>query len=122
MREAVLRSNQTDEYYTDERCFVLETSNTPDDSEVSIARARVVPGESTKWHRLAGTTERYYVLSRHGRVEVGDLPPQEVLPGDTVIIPPHVRQRIANTGRDDLIFLCICSPRFLPEVYKDLEG
>ena len=55
-----------------------------------------------------------------GRVEIGDLSPEDVVPGDAVIIPPLVRQRISNTGTDELVFLCVCSPRFLPEAYEDL--
>jgi mannose-6-phosphate isomerase-like protein (cupin superfamily) len=55
-------------------------------------------------------------------VEVGDLPPQEVGPGDVVIIPPDDRQRIANIGKSDLIFLCFCTPRFVPDAYEDLPG
>ena len=121
MLETVLRPSPADEYYTDERCFVLEASNIPEDPEVSIARARVEPGVVTRWHRLAGVTERYYILSGRGRAEIGNLPPRDVVPGDVLLIPPLVRQRIANTGTDDLVFLCVCSPRFLPEAYEDIE-
>ena len=46
-------------------------------------------------------------------------PPQEVQAGDVVLIPPSVRQRIANTGAGDLVFLAICTPRFRPENYED---
>jgi mannose-6-phosphate isomerase-like protein (cupin superfamily) len=37
-----------------------------------------------------------------------------------VIIPPHCWQRITNNGAEDLIFLAICSPRFLPENYQPI--
>ena len=105
----------------EEGCFVLELSNAPDDPQVSIARARVAPGATTRWHRLAGTMERYVVLEGRGRVQVGDAPPREVAPGDVVLIPPLVRQRIANLGEGDLVFLAICTPRFTPECYEDAE-
>jgi hypothetical protein len=29
------------------------------------------------------------------------------------------RQRIHNPGPDDLVFLVICTPRFLPENYEE---
>ncbi|MBN2704403.1 MAG: cupin domain-containing protein [Pontiellaceae bacterium] len=109
------------EVYTDEQCHILECSNLPDDPEVSIARARVEPDVTTRWHRLKDTSERYYILSGRGRVEVGDLAPQEVSAGDVVLIPPNCRQRISNLGSDDLLFLAICSPRFVPEAYEDIE-
>jgi mannose-6-phosphate isomerase-like protein (cupin superfamily) len=96
-------------------------SNTPDDPDVSIVRARVEPGVTTRWHRLKGTYERYFIISGMGLVEVGKQPPQEVTAGDIVLIPPMCRQRITNIGKDDLIFLAICSPRFLRDVYEDLD-
>jgi len=55
-------------------------------------------------------------------VEVGEQPPQEVTVGGVVLIPPMYRQRITNIGPDDLIFLAICTPRFLQDVYEDIEA
>ena len=31
------------------------------------------------------------------------------------------RQRIANTGDEDLIFLALCTPRFRENAYEDIE-
>ncbi|HEV3008467.1 MAG TPA: cupin domain-containing protein [Burkholderiales bacterium] len=107
------------EFRIPEGCFINELSNTPDDAAVSIARARVPRGVTTRWHRVKGTAERYVILEGRGRVEVGDLPAQEVGPGDFVLIPPSCRQRIANIGDGDLIFLAICTPRFVQEAYQD---
>jgi mannose-6-phosphate isomerase-like protein (cupin superfamily) len=121
VNEAVERIDPAAERYTPERCYILELSNTPDDPDVSIARARVEPGVTTRWHRLAGTIERYVVISGRGRVEVGDLAPQEVSAGDVVLIPAACRQRIASIGRDDLVFLAICTPRFRPDAYEDID-
>lgn len=113
--------NPSAEFHTDEGCYIIELSNTPEDPEASIARARVAPGVTTRWHRVVGTTERYVILEGNGRVEVGALPPQDVNAGDVVLIPPSCRQRIANVGSGDLIFLAICTPRFRAEVYEDVE-
>ncbi len=104
-----------------EGCFITELSNSADDPAVSIARARVEPGVTTRRHRLQGITERYFIISGKGRVEIGDLPPQEVNSGDVVLIPPMCPQRIANIGKEDLIFLAICSPRYTQDVYEDVE-
>jgi mannose-6-phosphate isomerase-like protein (cupin superfamily) len=109
------------EFYTPEKCHIVELSNTPEDPELSIARARVEPGVTTEWHRVTHTTERYVILEGKGCVEVDSLSPQEVGPGDVVLIPPSCRQRISNIGRADLIFLAICSPRFRPEAYEQLQ-
>jgi mannose-6-phosphate isomerase-like protein (cupin superfamily) len=104
-----------------ERCYIVETWRSSDD-RMTIARARVEPGVTTAWHALEGVTERYIIASGAGRMEVGDLPPTDVSPGDTVFIPAGVRQRITNTGAADLIFYCVCTPPFTPACYRDLES
>jgi mannose-6-phosphate isomerase-like protein (cupin superfamily) len=121
MKEEMRRMIPSAEFYIDEGCFINELSNSDTDPEVSIARARVLPGATTRWHRLAGTAERYVLLSGTGRVEIGRLPAQDVGPGDVVLIPPGSRQRITNLGREDLVFLAICTPRFRPEAYEDID-
>ncbi|QVL49970.1 MAG: cupin domain-containing protein [Thiocapsa sp.] len=112
---------EADEFFTDEGCYILETWNRTDDPAVSVARAKVEPGVTTRRHRLAGIAERYLILSGAGRVEVEGIPPQSVGPGDLVYIPADRSQRIANTGEGDLVFLAICTPRFVPEAYLDIE-
>lgn len=99
---------------------MIEISNSPDDPDVSIARVRVEPGVTTRWHRLLGTTERYIILEGNGLMELGDLPPEEVVAGDVVLIPSRYRQRISNIGSEDLIFLAICNPRFSSDVYEEI--
>ena len=109
------------EYFTDELCHINELSNSSADEALSIALARVAPGVTTRWHRLSGITERYVIEQGTGLVEVGDLAPQTVGPHDVVFIPPDCRQRIRNTGSEDLIFLALCTPRFVLEAYQDLN-
>ena len=121
MKATVRRQDLEQEYFTEERCFITELSNIDDDPGLSIARARVEPGVTTRWHRLADTSERYVILNGQGIVEVGELAPQAVGPGDVVLIPPLCRQRIANIGEDDLIFLALCTPRFRQPAYEDIE-
>lgn len=120
MDARILRGSERSERATSERCFILELSNSAGDSNVSIARARVEPGVATELHRLRDTAERYVVLQGQGTVEVGDLR-SDVAAGDVVLIPPNVGQRIENTGDGDLVFLCVCTPRFTPECYESLE-
>ena len=108
------------EYWFDEGCFILELSNSPEDPELSIARARVLPGMTTRWHRLSGITERYVILKGEGSVEVGAGEPMTVHPGDVVLIPPMCPQRITNTGIRDLEFLALCTPRFVRAAYEEI--
>ncbi|MFN0020261.1 MAG: cupin domain-containing protein [Pirellulaceae bacterium] len=107
------------EFYTSEGCYITEFCNSPLDNEASIARARVEPGVSTRWHRLTGISERYVILEGRGLMEVGDLPPTEVGPGDVILIPPLCRQRIKNIGESDLVFLCVCIPGFRSDAYEE---
>jgi mannose-6-phosphate isomerase-like protein (cupin superfamily) len=106
---------------TEERCHIVEISNSPDDPEVSIVRGRVAPGVTTRLHRLKGTAERYCILSGMGRMETGGIAPVDVFPGDIVLIPPMCSQRITNTGKDDLVFLAVCTPPFRLENYQDVD-
>jgi hypothetical protein len=39
---------------------------------------------------------------------------------DVVAIPAGKLQRITNAGTTDMIFLCVCTPRFQAEFYVDL--
>lgn len=121
MQAEIKKASQAKEYFTDERCFITEIANDPDDHSVSIAKARVHPEVTTAWHRLEGVAERYLIISGTGVAEVGDLEPEAVTSGDVIKIPAGVRQRITNTGADDLIFYAVCTPRFIPECYIALE-
>jgi len=121
MKTCIKGSDESQEYFFAEGCFIKELSNSADDPDMSIARARLEPGKATRWHCLRGTSERYVVVQGEGRVEIGDLPAYRVDAGAVVLIPPGVRQRIRNTGTDDLVFLAICSPRFTESVYVDIE-
>jgi len=121
MSEKIYRSKLQDEYWFQEGCHILEVANHPDDRQVSIVRARVEPGVTTQWHCLHETSERYLIIAGEGIAEIGDLTPAQVSAGDVVFIPPDTRQRIRNTGNQDLIFYAICSPRFTPGCYRSLE-
>ena len=121
MHEGIQHPDEDREYYFAEGCHILESWNDPRDTEASIARARVSPGRTTRWHALTGVTERYLIISGEGLAEVGERTGDRVTAGDVVIIPPGIRQRIRNTGEQVLVFYAICTPRFTPECYRDLE-
>ena len=120
-RGEVHTPRETDEFHTAEGCFILETWNRETDPAVSIARARVAPQVTTRLHRLAGIVERYLILSGEGLVEVEGMESKRVRTGDLVHIPAGLGQRIGNRGDTDLIFLAICTPRFTPRAYQDID-
>ena len=108
------------EVWTRERCFITELQNDAALPDVSVARARVEPGVTTERHALS-VLEWYVIESGQGRLYVGDRPPLAVGPGDAVEIPAGCEQRITNTGDTDLLFLCVCVPRFEPASYQSRE-
>lgn len=121
LKGTIRKADTGAEYQSDERCYITELSNVPEEADLSIAQARVLPGITTAWHYLDGITERYVITSGTAEVEVGDEPPTGVSVGDVVTIPSGVRQRITNLSDQDLTFLCICTPRFEWRYYHRLE-
>lgn len=121
MEPAVHRFSDAEEVYLAEGRYIRELANTSNDPNVSIARARVEPGITTRWHSLSGVTERYLILAGEGTVEVGSLAATPVTAGDTVVIPPGWPQRFHNTDERDLLFLVICSPRCDLDARTDTE-
>ncbi|MBR7783823.1 cupin domain-containing protein [Undibacterium luofuense] len=122
MKPAFLPYQPDTEFFTGELCYITELSNSAADEAMSVALARVAPGVTTRWHSLRETAERYLILSGQGVAEIGDQAPRTVGPQDVILIPAGCRQRIRNTGSDDLVFYAICTPRFLAENYQDLEN
>jgi mannose-6-phosphate isomerase-like protein (cupin superfamily) len=117
MNAKIHRADPSREFLTHENCFILEMANDAGDPNVSIARARVLPGVTTEWHHVKDIAERYVIVSGKGKVELGDLPPTLVSEGDVVRIPASMPQRITNVGDVDLVFLCVCTPRFVESAY-----
>lgn len=79
----------------------------------SLAHAIVKPGKITNLHRLK-TSEVYYILKGSGLMYV-DKKISKVKSGCTIYIPPGSTQRIKNTGKPNLEFLCIVDPAWRKE-------
>lgn len=121
MEPLIQKTNPEAEFATPEDCWILESWNDERDPAVSIARARVGAGRTTRLHRLRAVDERYVVIQGTGIARVGEMSPSTIQPGDVVVIPAGVSQQVSNIGDDELVFYCICTPRFLPECYEALE-
>lgn len=115
----VFSSPNPDEYWTDERIYVREIMNTPEEPEMSLALCRVPAGVTTQRHSLS-TTEWYIIINGFGVVEInGQKTTMEA--GDCVRIAPQQHQCIHNSGTTDLVFKSLCRPRFTPDTYTNLE-
>lgn len=108
------------EFYTDERVYITELLNAEQSPQASLAIARVGPGVTTQLHALQGVAETYIIREGSGLVEV-DHVARAVSAGDKVLIAAGTPQRITNTGAGDLVFYCLCLPRFTPGCYVNLE-
>jgi mannose-6-phosphate isomerase-like protein (cupin superfamily) len=116
MDPRIIKASSLHELMTPERCFIAENWSS---EKVSIARAKVKPGTATAEHSLEGVDEIYLVTEGKGRVEVGTLKPASVETGDTIFIPSGTKQRIANVGKTNLVFYCICTPKFSKDCYRE---
>ena len=100
------------EFIAGDACHLRELLNAKTDPRAayrySLAHAIVKSGTKTKPHSLK-TSEVYYILEGQGRMHV-DSETAEVGPGAVIDIPPHAIQFIENTGKTDLVFLCIVDP------------
>lgn len=103
-------------WFAEEGVWITEWWNCSGDAQLSVARARVPAGGSTRPHRLAGTVERYVVLSGSGTAQVEDAE-LTLAPGAVICIPPGGRQSVRAATDADLVFLAICTPRFRPACY-----
>jgi len=118
METKIVKAKTLRETPTEERCSVTENYSA---ENLSIALARVKPGITTAAHHLVGVNEIYIITSGKGQVDIGDLKPTRVSTGDLIIIPADVSQRITNIGKTDLVFYCICTPKFTAESYHNEE-
>jgi len=79
----------------------------------SLAEARVRPGHETLSHKLK-SSEVYYILEGRGEMRI-DAERRRVGPGQAILIPPRSIQSIRNTGRRELVFLCLVDPAWKAE-------
>jgi mannose-6-phosphate isomerase-like protein (cupin superfamily) len=115
--QGIIRSQSKQEKYFEEDCFITEMLDSEEYPDMSIAKARVNPGVTTVLHWVNNTEEKYYILSGSGEMEIDGKIIGIVQAGDLVLIPKNVTQRIKNIGAEDLIFICICTPRFEAKNY-----
>jgi len=96
---------------------ILRESLHPDKESLalrySLAHATVHAGHKTIPHWLR-SSEVYYILAGQGRMHI-DETTYHVEPGCTVYIRPGATQWIENTGKEDLMFLCIVEPAWHSE-------
>jgi mannose-6-phosphate isomerase-like protein (cupin superfamily) len=116
MKPLIIKANSLNMTLTPERCFIAENYGS-NDGKVSIAIATVKPGVTTVAHHLEGIEEIYIITQGTGIIDIKDLEPTKVTVGDVIVIPAGTSQRIKNVGDCDLVFYCVCTPRFIQKQY-----
>ena len=108
--------NDCEEFIAGDGCVLRELFH-PDKADLdlrySFAHAVVKPGLTTDLHRLT-TSEVYYILSGEGEMFI-DEENSQVKSGQAIYIPPNAKQQIKNTGKIDLVFICIVDPAWCIE-------
>lgn len=116
----IFTTERNKEFYIEEGCHIIEIMNTLSSPDISVSQARVEPLKSTELHSLNDTKEYYYILEGTGIVEINGKK-SKVSKGDLVKIDVSIHQKITNLLNSDLVFLCICTPRFEPQNYISEE-
>ena len=92
---------------------IFHPHNTFNGIRYSISHSVVSPGQKSKLHKMK-TSEVYYILEGEGELHIDDSA-QKVSKDHAIYIPPHSKQKIENTGKKDLKFLCIVDPAWRQE-------
>lgn len=80
----------------------------------SLAEANIPAGVATHLHLHKTSEEIYHVVSGNGLMTLGE-ENISISAGNTVCIAPGTSHCVENTGTEDLIILCSCSPAYSHE-------
>ena len=77
----------------------------------SLAEARIPIGGSTLEHFHPQSEEIYFITVGSGKMRIEN-EMRDVNIGDAIAIPPGLKHKIWNTGKDVLKLLCCCAPAY----------
>jgi len=80
----------------------------------SLAGATLLPGRATLEHYHLESEEIYYILQGQGQIRIEE-EVREIKPGDGIVILPGKSHKVWNIGKENLVFLCCCSPAYTDE-------
>jgi mannose-6-phosphate isomerase-like protein (cupin superfamily) len=80
----------------------------------SVAAVVIPPGKSSERHYHLVAEETYFMLRGTARMIV-DAQEFRLEAGEACLIEPGEQHQIWNTGGDDLEFIAVCAPPWVPE-------
>jgi len=98
-----------------------ETSKeVPKNISFSIALATVKPSKKTLRHIHETSAELYYITRGVGVIQLDSR--KEPLEENTLVcIPAKTKHTVTDTGKEDLLILCICCPPYSHEDTRIIE-
>jgi len=116
MNKLVVKYEEVNPYVTKDESVIRELMHPAQHTALnqSLAEAIVPVGVMTKRHYHRQSEELYHVTAGEGLMMLGD-DQFSVAVGDTVCILPGTEHCIKNTGIQDLLILCSCSPAYSHE-------
>lgn len=98
---------------------IFHPHNTLNGIRYSLSHSELKSGKKSKLHKME-TSEVYYILQGEGVLQIDD-DTFKVSKDEIIYIPPHSKQCIENTSKNDLKFLCIVDPAWKQEDETVLE-
>jgi adenosylhomocysteinase len=80
----------------------------------SLAHIHIPAGKASRPHRHQVSEESYYIISGQARIVI-DRSEFSLSSGEACLISPGQVHQIFNAGPDDLEFLAVCVPPWVPE-------
>ena len=109
----IVKRDQVQPFCDDDGAIIRELA-APSNSalqRLSVAEIVIKAGGEASVHYHKEIEEVYHIVRGSGVMHL-DGRPQQVGPGDTIIILPGTRHQLQNTGHSDLLMIVICSPPF----------
>jgi mannose-6-phosphate isomerase-like protein (cupin superfamily) len=98
---------------------IFHPHNTLNGIRFSLSHSSLKSGKKSKLHKMK-SSEIYYILEGEGNLQIDD-DIFKISKDEVVYIPPHSKQSIENTGKNELKFLCIVDPAWKIEDERLLE-
>jgi mannose-6-phosphate isomerase-like protein (cupin superfamily) len=122
------KSNDIKPFVTKDKSLIQEffhplhetSKQLPRNIPFSIALATVKPGQKTLRHIHETSREFYYIIRGVGAIKLNS-EKKSIEESTLIYIPTGTKHTVTNTGKEDILILCICNPPYSHEDTKITE-